>query len=431
MICTFGCRCNQADSAAVRESLCRASLQETDSHLDADLIVVNTCTVTHRADQQARQAIHKFHRENPKARMIVAGCYAERNPEGLAHIPGVDLVVGNGCREQIAVLAKDDKGAGTGKIVHCPLPPEDDYRILPLAQSGHKTRPFVKVQDGCEGRCSYCIVPRVRGPERSARAVDVLEEIRRLVERGFQEIVLTGVNLGAYGRKSVDSMRLVDLLRQILTIPYLGRLRLSSVEMMYFDRDIIRLAADNPVLAPHFHIPMQSGSEVILRRMHRPSTPQQFLELLHYAREILPGAGLGTDILVGFPGETDEDFERTCELVRNSPLTYLHVFPFSPREGTEAFSLPDRIPAAEVQKRARRLREIARDKNLAFRRRFIGQVLPGITLAEDERERASEALTENYIHVRIDAGAVSANRLVRVRVKEVSVGATRAALEGY
>ena len=353
----------------MRESLHSASLQETDDCLDADLIVVNTCTVTHRADHQARQAIHKFNRENPKARIVVTGCYAQRDPEALAGIPGVDLVVGNGRREEIARLVADEGPPAEGKIVHGSPVPESIYLMAARSQTGGKTRPFVKLQDGCDARCSYCIVPQVRGPGRSARPEDVLADIRRLVDRGFQEIVLTGVNLGAYGRSPNGSTQLTDLLRHILAIPLLGRLRLSSVELIYFDRDIVRLAADNPVLAPHFHIPMQSGSERILHAMHRPSVPAQFVDLLRYVRERLPSAGLGTDILVGFPGETDEEFEQTCDLVRNSPLTYLHVFPFSAREGTEAFALPDRVPAPIIKERARILRQISMDANLAFRRR--------------------------------------------------------------
>jgi threonylcarbamoyladenosine tRNA methylthiotransferase MtaB len=424
-ICTFGCRCNQADSAAIRDSLCQKSFQETANWRDADLIVINTCTVTQRADQQARQATRKLHRDNPLARIVVTGCYAERSAEKLARIEGVDLVLGNADKDRLAeILVEEDPGRTEGKIIRSSLPNTHDYALFHGPREGGKTRPFLKIQDGCSARCSYCIVPFARGPGRSARPEEVLAGIGSLVELGFQEIVLTGVNLGAYGHGFEKRTTLLDLLRAAVKIPNLGRLRLSGIEPMRFSRGIIRLAAENRALAPHFHIPLQSGSDRILRKMRRPYTARHYLELLQYMHSVLPNAGLGTDVLVGFPGESESDFQATCDLIRESPLTYLHVFPFSAREGSAAFEMPGQVPSRIAQERAQILRMMSKEKNHAFRRRFLGQVIPAVTLAKEEELGASVALTENYIHTRIVSGFCPANRLVKLRIEQVTEDAT-------
>jgi len=424
---TFGCRCNQADSAAIRARLCASALLEAAGSREADLIVINSCTVTQRADQQVRQAIRRLHRENPGARIVVTGCYAERDPETLAAVCGVSRVLGNADKDRLAEVWRDDPGP-TAPVLKTPLPSRGDTLAMSASQTGARTRPYVKVQDGCDSRCSYCIVPYVRGPGRSAAPEDILEEIRRLAAAGYQEIVLTGVHLGSYGRRLQPPARLTELLRRILAIPGLGRIRLSSIEPMDFDRDMATLAAGHPAFAPHFHIPLQSGSDRILRLMRRPYSAAQFLNLLHHIQSSLPAAGLGSDVLVGFPGETDADFDTTCEIVRQSPLTYLHVFPFSPREGTEACTFPGRIPPGVLHDRCRALREISAEKNIAFRQRFAGKVLPAVSLAVEEGLGESIALTGNYIHVHVTGTAVPPNRLVNIRIDEVLPAGTQASL---
>jgi threonylcarbamoyladenosine tRNA methylthiotransferase MtaB len=431
---TFGCRCNQADSAAIRESLCRRSMSESESCRDADLIVINTCTVTHRADQQARQTIRRLHRENPSARVIVTGCYAERDPDTLASLPGVGLVIGNADKDRLPELIENygplEKCGqpSQNKIIHAPIDAGCDYFLPPMTHTGGKTRPLVKLQDGCDARCSYCIVPKVRGPGRSARPEDILAEVQSLVGHGFQEIVLTGIHLGAYGRRLKLHARLIDLLRRIVEIPGLGRIRLSSIEPMLFDRAIIRLAVENPAIAHHFHIPLQSGSARILRRMRRPYTADRFRELLRSIHSELPDAGLGADVLVGFPGETEQDFEETCALIEDLPLSYLHVFPFSPREGTDAWSLPDPVPAQIVKHRLAKALELSRSKNLVFRKKFLGKVLPAITLAKEENLGASIVLTGNYIQALVPGLSVAPNRLVEIRIDDVRPEVTYASM---
>lgn len=430
---TFGCRCNQADSAGMRDLLCRSrSMSECDDPRDADLIIVNSCTVTHRSDQQVRQAVRRLHRENPEARVVVTGCYAERDPHTLAAIPGVDLVIGNAGKERLLELLEDavakEVNPGQARIHQAPLGEARDYLLPPMAQTGGKTRPVVKLQDGCDARCAYCIVPSVRGPGRSARPEDAIAEISALVERGFQEIVLAGVHLGSYGRRIAGHIRLGELLERIVAIPGLGRIRLSSIEPMEFERSIVRLAARSPVFARHFHIPIQNGSNRILRRMRRPYTAERVESLFARIQQELPDAGIGTDVLVGFPGETEEDFSETCTLIERSPLSYLHVFPFSPREGTEAFSFSDRVPPAVVKRRLAALIEMSQAKNLAFRRRFVGEVLPAITLAREENLGGGTVLTGNYIHASVRSLKAPPNRLVNVRIDEALPGATLASI---
>jgi threonylcarbamoyladenosine tRNA methylthiotransferase MtaB len=412
----------------MRESLCRKSLEQTEDHRDASLVIINTCTVTRRTDQQVRQTVRKLHRENPNARVVVTGCYAERDPRELAAIPGVSLVVGNADKDQLAEIVLNEPRQTAGMIIHSPLDGARDCLVAPMAETGGRSRPFVKLQDGCDARCSYCIVPMVRGPGRSARPDDVISRIEDLVRRGYQEIVLTGVNLGTYGRKLEPRTSLVDLLRRIMRIKSLGRLRLSSIEPMRFSREIIQLAAGDSRFAPHFHIPLQSGSDRILRRMRRPYTAGRFLDLLLHITESLPAAGLGTDILVGFPGETEKDFDDTCELVRKSPLTYLHVFPFSAREGTDGFAMDGQVPLRVIRERAGLLRNISREKNLEFRRRFLGKELPALTLAKEEEMGESVILTDNYIHAFAAANGVPSNRLVKVSIDRVDPDATHASI---
>ncbi len=425
---TFGCRCNQADSAALRDSFCRSAMQETGGQTEADLVVINTCTVTRRTDQQVRQAVRRVHRENPGARVVITGCYAERDPATLSALPGVNLVVGNADRDRLAEILEKEGDGTLGRIVHEPFDAGRDYLLPAGMHIGGRTRPFVKLQDGCDARCSYCIIPSVRGPGRSARPGEVIAEIRSLIDRGYQEIVLTGVHLGSYGRKLQPPMKLANLLEQIVALPGLGRLRLSSIEPMQFSRAIVDLAAAHPVFAPHFHIPLQSGSDRILRMMKRPCTAKRFEMLLDYVYQKLPEAGIGTDLLTGFPGETDDDFAASCSILRNSPLTYAHVFPFSPREGTAAFVMPDQVHPKIIQERARVLRDIAKEKSLSFRNRFLGRVLNGITLAKEESMGEAVVLTENYIHTRIPEPVPAPNRLVRVRIEAVDSDTTRAML---
>ncbi|MDR0311949.1 MAG: MiaB/RimO family radical SAM methylthiotransferase, partial [Acidobacteriota bacterium] len=391
----------------------------------------------HRSDKQARQAVRRVHRENPAARIVVSGCYAQRDAAAAAELPGVCLVAGNAEKIRIPDLLKTAEKFPDKKIfrsdnlitietaeISDDIAPE---KILsPIA--GDRTRPLVKLQDGCDNRCAYCVVPSVRGPGHSVPPENVLRKIRSLTDLGFREIVLTGINLGAYGRRIKDHARLTDILRRIVALPGIGRIRLSSVEPVFFDREIVRLAGENAALARHFHIPLQSGSDRILRLMRRPYTTARFRELVEFIHGELPDAGLGTDIITGFPGETDRDFEETRRFIEEMPFSYLHVFPFSPREGTEAFSLPGRVPSHTAKQRAAEIIRLGSAKNLEFRRRFLGRPLSAITLSKEEAEGEPVVLTHNFIHARLSGLAVPPNRLLDIRIEEVRAGSTRAAV---
>ena len=443
-ILTFGCRSNQADSAVIRKSFLNHGMTESGSIDSADVVVVNTCTVTHRSDKQARQAIRRIHRKNPVVCIVVTGCYAQREAAAAAEMPGVCLVAGNMEKMLIPDLLKEVEKFPNKKIFRADSmfhvktagdnhsaqisssPTRRMLTALTTPRGGGKTRPLVKLQDGCDNRCAYCIVPSVRGPGRSVPPEDVVREIQSLTDRGFREIVLTGINLGAYGRRIKGHAHLIDILRQIVSIPRIGRIRLSSIEPVLFDREIIGLACESMALARHFHIPLQSGSDRILRLMRRPYTVSRFRELVEFIYEKLPDAGLGVDVITGFPGETDRDFEETRRFIEEMPFSYLHVFPFSPREGTEAFSLPGLIPPHEIKTRTAEIIAMGRAKNLEFRRRFLGRTISAITLSKEESEGESVVLTHNFIHARIPGLAVPSNRLVEVRIEEADAGITRA-----
>lgn len=412
---TFGCRANQADSAGIREALAALSMEETGDWRRADLILVNSCTVTHRSDREVRQVVRRLHGGNPGARIVVLGCYAQRDPEGVAALPGVRLVVGNAERARLPELLQEMADSGPARVSWSPVDAAAECPLPPMGRTGGKTRPLVKIQDGCDSGCAYCIVPKVRGPGRSASPEAVLAEITALTAAGFREIVLTGVHLGAYGRKREDHPGLAELLERIVRIPDLGRVRLSSIEPMDFDPGILRIAASGPVVAHHFHIPLQSGCDRILRLMHRPYGAARYRELVGEIVRLLPDAAVGTDVLVGFPGETEEDFAAGCALLEELPLAYLHVFPFSPREGTEAFALPGRVAPRTLAGRLERVLAIGRAKSVAFRRRFVGRPLPAITLAAGPG--GTRVLTGNYLSARIP-DSLPPNRLVTVRLEE-------------
>ncbi len=404
---TFGCRTNQADSAAIRADLA-SRFQETSDWKEADWIVVNSCTITHRSDQQVRQLTRRFHRENPDARIIVTGCYAQRSPESLVRIGGVNAVVGNTEKQRLpeifSLIAKD--GAEGGRAVIFRQDFEGDRSVeaaagIPLTG---RTRPYVKIQDGCDSRCTYCIVPAVRGPSRSVAPEVVLKQIRDLVASGAREVVLTGIHIGRYGVHLKPRYPLARLVESIVSVPGLQRLRISSIEPMELSTDVIRLAARNPGIAPHFHICLQSGSDRLLRRMRRPYTTAAFARIVEEIRRLMPDAGIGTDLIVGFPGETEEDHRQTVEFVHRMPFTYLHVFPYSDRQGTAASTMGDRVDGATAKLRAAELRQLSKAKNQAFRQSFMGRELSVLTLSQLERGRRV-AISGNYLKALLDPAA--------------------------
>jgi threonylcarbamoyladenosine tRNA methylthiotransferase MtaB len=419
----FGCRATQADGAALESQLTARGLEMAEERAGADLVVLNTCTVTATADDDVRQTIRRVHRENPAARILVTGCYAQRAPQELASLPGVEWVVGNSHKTQIADLVTL-LPAGTpyhGNIHVGDIFAQQDFLSAPVEDAaGDRTRPNLKIQDGCNNRCSFCIIPFVRGRSRSLPAGQVVEQVRGLARR-YREIVLSGINLGRWGREPGSSLRLVGLVRRLLAETDVERLRLSSVEPMDFTDDLLGLMAESPRIARHVHAPLQSGSDKVLRRMHRKYRPRHYADRVLKARAWMPDAAIGADAMVGFPGETEAEFEDSRQFIESLPFTYLHVFTYSERPGTPAAEEAARVPMRLRKERNRVLRELAAAKNLAFRESMVGRTLSAVTLHE-----TGAALSGNYLKIEL-AAPREANLLVDLRIGGVSGGGLREA----
>lgn len=469
----FGCRATQADGAAIERQFRERGLERAGAPGEAEIVVLNTCTVTAAADQDARAAIRRIHRENPGCQIVVTGCYAQRAPEEVATLPGVRRVVGNSHKHELAQLALAPSAANAGLLWEhsAPLKPSPDPNqadgFVPLTKltardqrpandqrlvfvsdifahtellaapvfdaANERTRPNLKVQDGCNNRCSFCVIPYVRGLSRSLPLEEVLREVNDLVSAGYREVVVSGINLGRWGRdlavgpqpsalrKTARQLRFEDLARGILERTSLEKLRVSSVEPMDWSDELIGLVAGSPRIAKHAHVPMQSGSDRVLRAMHRKYRPWHYREKILKIREAMPTAAIGADVMVGFPGETDADFGETRRMVEELPFTYLHVFTYSARPGTPAAAMRNQVPVQVARERNRILRELAAAKKQEFMRWFIGKTVEAITLSVFECER-TEALTSNYLKLRV-TGKHEANRWIRVLVEEVENGA--------
>ena len=423
---TFGCRVNQADGDALADRLTAAGHHAVEDPSLAELIIVNSCTVTGQSDHDVRKRVRHLHRENPTARIVFTGCYAERDPGALGPADGVWRVLGNaGWGDLARILAED----GDATCPSCPAAGQRTLDPVPVAWRGH-TRPHVKVQDGCDAACAYCIVPRVRGAGRSAPPEAVVETVRRLVASGVREITMTGIHLGSYGAGLEPQIPLWRLIRRILDETALYRLRLSSIEPLEFDAGLLALAAGEPRLAPHFHVPLQSGCAATLARMGRPYTPEAYANLIRRLAADRPLAALGADVIVGFPGESETDFQECLDFIESLPLTYLHVFPFSARPGTRAAGMSGAVPPGEIQRRGRRLREVGRRKHRIFVERCLDLELPGLTLRAGGVPPGTEVMTENYLTVRLPGMVLAPNMPVRVRVTGLPASGAGGACQG-
>jgi len=423
----FGCRATQADGAAIERQLREQGCAAAGSAA-ADVVVLNTCTVTAAADAQARDAIRKMHAANPSARIIVTGCYAQRAPKEVALLPGVSFVVGNSHKPQIPALVdglppisssatssefvplsllqpgfKAPEGA-TAQILSGDVFELSEVLVAPvLGGEGNHTRPTLKIQDGCNSRCSFCVIPFVRGKSRSLPPGHVVAELQRLADSGFREMVLSGINLGTYGRDLSPRVEFLDLLCRILDETSVERLRISSIEPLDVTQDLIDLFASTDRIAPHFHMPLQSASDRILAAMHRWYRAEHYARRVELIRERLPHAAIGADVITGFPGESDADHSATMRFIEERPFTYLHVFSYSLRPGTKAATLPGQLPGHVIKRRARELRALGEAKSAAFRRTQIGRTLRVLTLRRDPGDDpcSTPALSENYLSVRV------------------------------
>ncbi len=426
---------------------------------DAEVVVLNTCTVTEGADKDARASIRRLQRENPACRILVTGCYAQRAPEELAAMPGVTWVVGNSHKHQAAEIIATSSGFvplgqlannaedsghlpqdGAGTVVVGDIFAHTELMAAPVFEAANeRTRPNLKIQDGCDNRCSFCVIPYVRGQSRSMSVERVIQEVRALIEAGYREVVISGINLGRWGRdlpavrhssfapsepaansqrRTANSgQRLVGLIHDILEQTSLEKLRISSVEPMDWSGELIELVAKSPRIAKHAHVPLQSASDAVLRRMHRKYRPWHYRDKILKIHAALPSAAIGADVMVGFPGETDAEFEETRRMVEELPFTYLHVFTYSPRPGTPAASQSGQVPVVLARERNRVLRELAARKKRAFAQSLVGSEVQAITLHSKNGE-FFEALTDNYLKMKL-RGETEANRWRKVRVERV------------
>ncbi len=418
---TLGCRVNQSESDVIAAQLQAKDWIAVNDCEASEMVVINTCTVTQKAAMQSRQAVRHAIRSNPNACIVVTGCYAQTEPKALEKISGVDYIVGNTDKHRLGELI-DVKQAQTKEnpLTICNEKCQSQALTLPSAAiSGGRTRPVFKVQDGCNAACTYCIVPQARGPSRSLPPDDVLEGIRGLCETGVVEIVLSGVHLGQYGRDLKPKTRLSELLARIERRTIIPRIRLSSIEPLELSDELIQQIAESERFCRHFHIPLQSGDDQILRKMKRPYSPDDFKQIVDNIRRRIPEAAIGVDILVGFPGETDTAFNHTYAFIQALPVSYLHVFPFSARPGTPAANYTGKVAPQIIKQRSEHMRRLGNAKRLQFNQQFIGQQKR--VLIESSRHSSTgllRGLTSNYITVLIDADDSLMNRLMTIRMTE-------------
>jgi threonylcarbamoyladenosine tRNA methylthiotransferase MtaB len=441
-IINFGCRASQADGAAIKKQLILGGFQEARPE-ESHITVINTCTVTAAADAEARQVIRRLHRANPAGRILVTGCYAQRASEEIARLPGVAWVVGNSHKHTVAeillreaarpaaaapshALAERRPGKGTPLPIFKPAEPPARVLVGEIGDAFHfaptsaddRTRPTLKVQDGCNARCAFCVIPHVRGESRSLEPGKVIEQVRELEQEGYQEIVLSGINLGSYGRDLEPRLNFLSLLERILAETKIPRLRISSIEPMDVSPGFIQLMAREPRLAKHFHVPLQSGSNRVLRLMNRRYWTTQYAERILAIHERLPNAGLGADVMAGFPGETEADHAESLRFIESLPFTYLHIFPYSARPGTPAAGSSQAVDGRRIHERARQLRSLITAKRRDFLQAQVGQTLNVLTLHQAE-EGMRSALSSNYLKVCLPSRGTVPNRLLDVQVGRV------------
>jgi threonylcarbamoyladenosine tRNA methylthiotransferase MtaB len=426
-ITTLGCKVNQYETDAMAQQLKDSDCVPASSEDKADLCIINTCTVTQKASMQSRQAVRQAIRSNPKARIVVTGCYAQTEPDEILKIDGVHTVIGHGDKHKIPEIVRSSPMENNRRptLLRRNISSECDFKQVPVTVFGERTRPFLKIQDGCNTFCTYCIVPYARGRSRSMAPEKVLEHISHLKHAGYHEVVLTGVHLGAYGLDLSPKYHLAGLLSQINESNPIHRVRLSSIEPHELTEDILALLAETDVFCNHFHIPLQSGDDFILKKMHRPYTRSFFRDLIVKINSLIPDAAIGVDALIGFPGETEKAFENTYSLIKELPVTYLHVFPFSVRKGTPAGKYPQQVDSRTIKARCEKMRTLGNQKKEAFYKKFIGKTVK--ILIESKRDESTgllKGITSNYIPVRVNGGDNWVNTIVPVRIDRVDKNQT-------
>lgn len=420
-IVTLGCKVNQFESETIAQELTRSGFQRLDKdrkpgNAGNDTCIINTCTVTHKAAMQSRQAIRQAIRSNPGATIIVTGCLAQTDPDNIQKIRGVHRIVGNDEKQRIPEILQS---TGRPRTASSRANPFGNKVYSP---SGNKTRPFLKIQDGCNTFCSYCIVPYARGRHRSMPFEDVLTSVSVIQKAGFHEVVLTGIHLGCYGTDLSPATSLTELLTVLRDRNAIDRIRLSSIEPLEITDELIDLISASSArpghICRHFHIPMQNGDDTILQRMRRPYRQQDFRDRIETIHRALPEAAIGADVMIGFPGETETAYRNTLSFIKSLPLSYLHVFPFSPRKGTPAYTFPDRVPPDLIKERCREIRDLGRHKRRVFLERQINsEVEVLVETTPDVKTGRLTGVTSNYIKVLLDRDSGIENTFQNVRIE--------------
>jgi threonylcarbamoyladenosine tRNA methylthiotransferase MtaB len=411
---TLGCKVNQSESETLAAQLQQKGMidfTDNQSGEKADLYIINTCAITGKAAMQSRQAIRKALKENPQAKIIVTGCYAQTSPDEIKTINGVDCILGHNEKQNIINMVV------SGETV-CQWHEQKNIS-MPTAPF-KKTRPFLKVQDGCNSFCTYCIVPFARGRSKSLATENVLEHIRQYVAAGYHELVLTGVHLGMYGLDLSPKTNLYELLTQINNATDVYRIRLSSIEPLELTDNIIGLVSFSDKFCNHFHIPLQSGDDPILKKMNRPYSSSFFRKQVLKIKSLIPDAAIGADVLIGFPGETDKAFNHTLSLIDELPLTYLHVFPFSPRKGTPAARFPGQIRREVIKERCKIIRTLSTAKKRTFYTSFIGRTVTALMESKRTGTGHLKGITSNYIPILIEGKDDLKNTLVKVNLQQLT-----------
>lgn len=397
---TLGCKVNQYETETMEGLFRQAGYKTVPFTEIADVYIINTCSVTMLGEKKSRQLVRRAQRQNEAALIAVTGCYAQLAPEVLESLPGVRLVVGTRDRGRIVELV-EEAAAGDGILRDVgDIMAADTFEDIPLFSAPARTRAFLKIQEGCQNFCSFCIIPYTRGPLRSRSLASVRQEAGKLLSAGFQEIVLTGIHLGAYGRDLKSGVTLVDAARTVLDFDELRRLRLGSLESIELSPELFALLKSDRRFARHLHLPLQAGADPILRAMNRPYNTAAFSRLLEKVREAAPGIAVSTDVIVGFPGETDELFQKSLSFVQRQGFARVHVFPYSRRPGTPAAARSDQVPGAVKKERARLMQAVADEIAAAYHAAFLGATVP--VLFETKKNGTADGLTDTYIRVYTD-----------------------------
>lgn len=421
-ITTLGCKVNQCESESIIQILKESGWTSVPLGEDAKFCIINTCAVTQKAAMQSRQALRHAVRSNPGAVIIVTGCYAQTEPDDIKKIKGVHYIIGHAGKHKIPgiITLTEEKNFVFPVTIYHDIINEKTFKQMPVAL-GERTRPFLKIQDGCNAFCSYCIVPYARGRSRSMPLKNILDNIIRIKKSGYREVVLSGIHLGRYGLDLSPPTNLAELIKHINESRAIERVRLSSIEPLELNETIIKKVAESDIFCRHFHIPLQSGDDLILKKMRRPYTRSMFRKLLYRIHELIPDAAIGVDTIIGFPGETEEAFKNTYHLIEELPVTYLHVFPFSSRKGTPASSFQDKVPSKIIKERCKTMRDLGNIKKKEFYKKNIGKKVD--VLIEEKRDKATgflKGMSSNYLPIFLSGNDDLKNTIVDVKIKKIN-----------